>query len=97
MTDDPARADALGTTLCEVCTQPMPAGAQPLRVGACEFPFNVHEECAERLGPVAAEVAQMCAWADEQPDGLLWLGSWDPLAQGEAGPEQGSVQTPEQP
>lgn len=65
------------STLCEVCAKPMPAGAKPRRVGACEFPFHVHDECADQLGPVAAEVEQLCAWASDQPEGLLWLGSWD--------------------
>ena len=32
------------------------------------------------LGPLAAEITQMCSAAEEQPDGLLWLGSWDPEA-----------------
>ncbi len=69
--------DGLGTPLCEVCAQPVPAGARPHRVGACEFPFHVHDECVEKMGPVAAEVAQLCAWAEDQPEGLLWLGSWE--------------------
>ncbi len=77
--------------VCEVCAQPMPAGAKPVRVGACEFPFHVHEACMEAMGPLAEEIAVMCAAAapDQQPEGLLWLGSWDsePVAEPEtAGP-----------
>ena len=75
---DPA-PDTLGSALCEVCAKPMPAGAQPVRVGACEFPFHVHPECVSQMGAVAAEVEEMCAWSKDQPEGLLWLGSWDPL------------------
>lgn len=69
----------LDAALCEVCSQPMPPGSSVLRVGACEFPFYVHDECRDLLGPIAEEIAVMCASAEEQPDGLLWLGSWDPL------------------
>lgn len=77
MTDASAPHDGLGGALCEVCARPMPRGSKPLRVGACEFPFHVHEGCQEHLGPLAAEIAQICSAADEQPEGLLWLGSWD--------------------
>ena len=70
----------MGRPLCDVCAQPMPSHARPLRVGACEFPFHVHDACQEDLGPLAAEITQMCSAAEEQPDGLLWLGSWDPEA-----------------
>ncbi|MGH9277472.1 MAG: hypothetical protein ACRD12_05110 [Acidimicrobiales bacterium] len=63
--------------LCEVCSKPMPSGSKPLRVGACEFPFHVHDECQEAMGPLANEIAFICSAADEQPEGLLWLGSWD--------------------
>jgi hypothetical protein len=66
--------------LCEVCSQPMPPGSTVLRVGACEFPFYVHDGCRDHLGPLADEIALMCSAAEEQPDGLLWLGSWDPLS-----------------
>lgn len=71
-----------GTAMCEVCARPMPAGTRPVRVGACEFPFHVHDECFPAMGPLADEVTLMCASAarEEQPDGLLWLGSWEPLA-----------------
>ncbi len=69
--------DGLAGPLCEVCAQPVPAGSRPLRVGACEFPFHVHDTCQEQLGPVASEIARMCSAAEEQPEGLLWLGSWD--------------------
>ena len=57
----------------------MPAGSKPVRVGACEFPFHVHDGCMEAMGPLAEEIAVMCAAAapEEQPEGLLWLGSWD--------------------
>ena len=57
----------------------MPAGAKPVRVGACEFPFYVHDGCMEAMGPLAEEIAVMCAAAapEVQPEGLLWLGSWD--------------------
>ena len=70
---------APGVTVCEVCAQPMPAGAKPVRVGACEFPFHVHEGCLDAMGPLAEEITLMCAAAapEEQPEGLLWLGSWD--------------------
>jgi hypothetical protein len=67
----------LGGPVCEVCSQPMPAGSKALRVGACEFPFHVHEACQEHLGPMATELAKLCEAAEVQPDGLLWLGSWD--------------------
>lgn len=65
--------------VCEVCAQPMPAGSKAVRVGACEFPFHVHDGCMEPMGPLAEEIAVMCAAAapEEQPEGLLWLGSWD--------------------
>ena len=78
--------DNFGTPVCEVCAQPMPAGAQPVRVGACEFPFHVHEDCLAAMGPLAEEVTQMCAAAapEEQPEGLLWLGSWEPLSTAES-------------
>ncbi|HEX6595563.1 MAG TPA: hypothetical protein VF045_01415 [Acidimicrobiales bacterium] len=77
MSEPTSPPDSLGTALCEVCSQPMPPGAKPTRIGACEFPFNVHAECVEQMGPIAAEVEQLCAWAEDQPEGLLWLGSWD--------------------
>jgi hypothetical protein len=75
-----------GTVVCEVCAQPMPDGAPPVRVGACEFPFHVHEDCLAAMGPMAEEVTKMCAAAapEEQPEGLLWLGSWEPLSTAEA-------------
>ena len=81
-----------GTAVCEVCTQPMPAGARPVRVGACEFPFHVHEDCLAAMGPVAEEVTQMCAASapEEQPEGLLWLGSWEPLASDKSDPVESS-------
>ena len=81
MTAEPAgdRSTGLGGPVCEVCAQPMPAGARPLRVGACEFPFHVHDACQEHLGPISEEIVAMCSVVEEQPDGLLWLGSWDPL------------------
>jgi hypothetical protein len=81
-----------GTAVCEVCAQPMPAGAQPVRVGACEFPFHVHEDCFAAMGPLAEEVTQMCAAAapEEQPEGLLWLGSWDPRPTAESDPVESS-------
>ena len=65
--------------VCEVCAQPMPGGAKAVRVGACEFPFYVHDGCMEAMGPLAEEIAVMCAAAapEVQPEGLLWLGSWD--------------------
>ena len=46
------------------------------------FPLRVAEAVMlgryARLGPLAAEITQMCSAAEEQPEGLLWLGSWDP-------------------
>ena len=71
---------AIDRTMCDVCAQPMPAGSKPVRVGACEFPFLVHEACLDGMGPLAEEITQMCAASApaEQPEGLLWLGSWDP-------------------
>ena len=84
---DPRLPDGLSDPLCEVCTRPMPSGARPLRVGACEFPFHVHDACREQLGPLATEIAQMCSAADEQPEGLLWLRSW------ESGPIQSESET----
>lgn len=77
MTDTSDPQTGLGGPVCEVCAQPMPSGSKALRVGACEFPFHVHEACQEHLGPLAAEITLMCSAAEEQPDGLLWLGSWD--------------------
>ncbi len=76
----------LGAALCEVCSQPMPAVSQPVRVGACEFPFHVHDECLPAMGSLAEEITLMCAAAapEEQPEGLLWLGSWEPLASTES-------------
>jgi hypothetical protein len=75
----------IGVAVCEVCAQPMPAGARPVRVGACEFPFHVHEACRDAMGPLAEEITLMCAAAApaEQPEGLLWLGSWEPLVAGD--------------
>lgn len=76
---DVASAGAIGRPVCEVCAQPMPSSAKPVRVGACEFPFHVHEACLDAMGPLAEEITLMCAAAapEEQPDGLLWLGSWE--------------------
>ena len=70
---------SIGTAVCEVCAQPMPGGSKPVRVGACEFPFHVHEACLDAMGPLAEEITLMCAAAapEEQPEGLLWLGSWE--------------------
>lgn len=74
-----APGGAFGGPVCEVCAQPMPAEARAHRVGACEFPFHVHDECLEHMGPLAEEITVMCAAAapEQQPEGLLWLGSWD--------------------
>ncbi|MEW6155015.1 MAG: hypothetical protein AB1673_13670 [Actinomycetota bacterium] len=79
-----ASADGLDDPLCEVCARPVAAGTAPKRVGACEFPFHVHDDCLEQLGPLAAEITEMCKLAEDQPDGLLWLGSWDPLDKSES-------------
>ena len=75
----------VGAPVCEVCAKPMPADTKPVRVGACEFPFHVHDECLSAMGPLAEEISLMCAAAapEEQPEGLLWLGSWEPLATAE--------------
>ncbi|MFN2504403.1 MAG: hypothetical protein ABR540_09250 [Acidimicrobiales bacterium] len=75
-----------GVAVCEVCAQPMPTVAQPVRIGACEFPFHVHQDCLAAMGPLAEEITLMCAAAapEEQPEGLLWLGSWEPLATAES-------------
>jgi len=62
--------------LCEACSQPMPDGAVATRVGACEFPFYVHEQCRESMQSVAGFVEELCELAEHQPEGLLWLGSW---------------------
>jgi hypothetical protein len=80
MADLSSSSGGMGGAVCEVCAQPMPSGTPPVRVGACEFPFHVHDACLEHMGPLAAEITEMCAAAapDEQPEGLLWLGSWDP-------------------
>ena len=56
------------------------AAGSPLRAGACEFPFHVHDSCREHLGPLAEGITAMCAAAEVQPEGLLWLGSWEPLS-----------------
>ncbi len=76
----------LDAPVCDVCAQPMPAVAPPVRVGACEFPFHVHEDCLAAMGPLAEEITLMCAASapEEQPEGLLWLGSWEPLATAES-------------
>lgn len=78
MADAASSERGLGGPLCDVCSQPVPSDARPLRIGACEFPFHVHDACQEHLGPFAAEITQMCSAAEVQPEGLLWLGSWDP-------------------
>jgi hypothetical protein len=82
MSDGAVPSNAFGRAVCEVCARPMPEGSRPRRVGACEFPFNVHDECIEQMGSIAAEVEEMCAWSKDQPEGLLYLGSWEPLAEG---------------
>lgn len=79
MTEGQSPAQAPGEPLCEMCAQPMPSGARPLLLGACQFPFHVHDACQEHLAPLAAEITQMCSAAEEQPEGLLWLGSWEPV------------------
>jgi hypothetical protein len=55
----------------------MPPDAKVVKVGACEFPFYVHDHCKDRMSEVAGFVTELCSLADEQPEGLLWLGSWD--------------------
>ncbi len=77
---DAERATGMGEPTCDVCARPMAAGARPLRGGACEFPLHVHDSCREHLGPLAEEITAMCATAEAQPEGLLWLGSWEPLS-----------------
>jgi hypothetical protein len=76
---DAQRGGGVGGAVCEVCAPPLAAGSRPLRVGACEFAFHVHDECRQHLGPLAEEIAAMCVAAEVQPEGLLWLGSWEPL------------------
>lgn len=61
---------------CEVCSKEIPAGQAPVLVGSCEFPFHVHEECKDALAPVAGFVEELCALSDEQPEGLMNMGSW---------------------
>lgn len=79
MSEGAVPSNGFGRAFCEVCSKPMPAGSRPRRVGACEFPFNVHDECFEHMGDVAAQVEEMCAWSIDQPEGLLYFGSWEPL------------------
>jgi hypothetical protein len=67
----------VGRPLCEVCAQPVASGARALLVGACEFPFYVHDGCQQQFGPLAVGITRMCSAAEVQPEGLLWLGSRD--------------------
>jgi hypothetical protein len=60
--------------ICEVCTKAVTG--PPVRVGACEFPFYIHDECRPAMAEVASSIEAMCAWSASQPDGLLHLGSW---------------------
>ncbi|MEX2620834.1 MAG: hypothetical protein WD250_11520 [Egibacteraceae bacterium] len=62
---------------CEVCGHPVPAEQPALRVGSCEFPFRVHDECRDRMGDIQEFIEDLCRLSDEQPDGLLGLGGWD--------------------
>jgi len=61
--------------LCEVCARPVAAKA--VRVGACEFAFYIHDECRPAMEAVTGAIEEMCAWSATQPDGLLYLGSWE--------------------
>lgn len=65
-----------GTRLCEVCTQPIPPDQPTLKVGSCEFPFDVHPECRDQMSEVAGFVEELCVLSDEQPEGMVQLGSW---------------------
>lgn len=76
--------------LCEVCSKPVSPGATAVKVGACEFPFWLHEECAPQISSVAGFIEEACALAETQPDGLLWMGSWDSADPG-VREERGSV------
>lgn len=62
--------------LCEVCARPVTTRA--VRVGACEFPFYIHDQCRPAMAAVAGAIEEMCAWSAVQPEGLLDLGSWEP-------------------
>ncbi len=68
----------LDTPLCEACGHPLAPGSRPVVVGACQFPFHLHDDCLRAMAPVTETIEAMCAWSDEQPEGLLWLGSWEP-------------------
>lgn len=72
--------------LCEACGQPVEAGAEPVRVGSCEFPFWAHDACRDKLGSVAGFIEELCVLSDEQPEGILNLGGWD-MASAESQPE----------
>ncbi len=50
----PQTTGEVGNPVWEVCVRPMPLGARPLRVRACEFPFHVHDDRREHLGPLAS-------------------------------------------
>lgn len=63
--------------LCEACGLDIPVDVVAVRVGACEFPFLLHDSCREAMAPVTGAIEEMCRWAQDQPEGLTYLGSWD--------------------
>lgn len=64
------------TRVCEVCQEPVSPDQPTVKVGSCEFPFDVHDECRGDMAPVAEFVEELCALSDEQPEGVLNLGEW---------------------
>lgn len=55
----------------------VPARWPPRGSGACEFAFYIHDDCRPAMAAVAATIEEMCAWSATQPDGLVYLGSWE--------------------
>lgn len=66
--------------LCEACGLELAVEPVLVRVGACDFPFFLHEGCRQAMAPVTAAIEDMCQWAEDQPEGLVCLGSWSPSA-----------------
>lgn len=65
---------------CDACGLALPPNAVALRVGACEFPFYLHEDCRNAMAPISGAIEEMCRWSEDQPEGLLYLGSWSASA-----------------
>ena len=74
----PAKAWAGPSATC--APSPCPPTPGPYGSEPANSPSTSMTPARKDLGPLAAEITQMCSAAEEQPDGLLWLGSWDPEA-----------------